>query len=229
MIVQKKFCTSCSSTVKVSVQQKKVKSPKKGGGGESARTCWIAEEGEIIVSKRSFCTFCLINGQGDFSEPYRVVFILIRRFWSEYFQSQAPTKHLLLQAWLKYSFEGMCKKKSLLKLCFDKKLSLIAKSFSFQSHSFFPANSETIQCEGRFEKGPRKLCWVLVYLRVRGLAVKRIKGIFLDWCKIISIQLIFLKGKQRQMLSGAEAGHKKNTFSWTLFLFSPVPFFVYIF
>ena len=96
------------------------------------------------------------------SEPYRVVFILIRRFWSEYFQSQAPTKHLLLQAWLRYSFEGMCKKKSLLKLCFDKKLSLIAKSFSFQSHSFFPANSETIQCEGRFEKGPRKLCSVLV-------------------------------------------------------------------
>ena len=42
---------------------------------------------------------------------------------------------------------------------------------------------------------------------------ERIKGIFLDWCKITSIQLIFSKGKQRQMLRGAEAGHKKNTFS----------------
>ena len=100
------------------------------------------------------------------SEPYRVVFILIRRFWSEYFQSQAPTKHLLLQAWLKYSFEGMCRKKSLLKLCFDKKPCLVAKSFSFQSHSFFPANSETIQCEGRSEKGPRKLWSVLVLVYI---------------------------------------------------------------
>ena len=168
------------------------------------------------------------------SEPYRMVFILIRRFWSEYFQSEAPTKHQLLQAWLKYSFEGMCKKKSLLKLCFDKKSCLIAKSFSFQSHSFFRPTLKLFNVREGLKKvwGNCVVCLylctcVLVYLRVG--SHERIKEIFLDWCKITSIHLIFSKGKQRQILRGAEAGHKKNTFSWSLVLFSPVPFFVYLF
>ena len=166
----------------------------------------------------------------DTSEPYRMVFILIRRFWSEYFQSEAPTKHQLLQAWLKYSFEGMCMKKSLLKLCFDKKPCLIAKSFSFQSHSFFSGQLWNYSMWGKVWKRSEEIVLGTCIFKGQGVgSQERIKGIFLDWCKITSIQLIFLKGKQRQMLSGAEAGHKKNTFSWILVLFSPVPFFVYIF
>ena len=132
------------------------------------------------------------------SEPYRMVFILIRRFWSEYFQSEAPTKHQLFKLdW-----------NTLLKECVRRNLYwnsvLIRSLVSLPSPSVFKVTVFSGQLWnysmwGKVSKRSEEivLCactCVLVYLRVG--SHERIKEIFLDWCKITSIHLIFLRVKK---------------------------------